>query len=336
MNTQHHNRLRGFTLAELMIVVSIIAILISLLLPSLTAAKSAARTAMCASNMRQLFIGIRTATVDSRLKDKAPFTAATWVAQVAPYVEGGPAVTVCPEDDVTQDSAGGGDYSLSVWGWAKSWWNGAAVQGWDGKFQFAEGPRSKIHQAGETIPRTGGYTVPDLPNGYVIQFEDWDVNKSGLNGTGTPDLILEVTQSAGEMTIKVVFSSTAGNFAVLDPDDNPVWTGLKQKVGQSFSFPGGAASSYGVNDVIDQAQLASGKLLMVDYEKSLVSVAGAAATDDWNDYIDPDTNRHTFARHNGKMNAMYTDGSLFLTAVSEIDPDTADALQTYWQPPGTE
>ena len=48
----------GFTLIEVLVVVAIIAVLVAILLPAMNQARAQAQTVVCASNLRQLGMGI--------------------------------------------------------------------------------------------------------------------------------------------------------------------------------------------------------------------------------------------------------------------------------------
>lgn len=88
MPTKKNNS--GFTLVELLVVIAIIAMLVTLLLPAVQAAREAARRSQCSNGLRQIgiallnFEGAYNKLPPSRFRNRHP----SWFAIILPFVEG--------------------------------------------------------------------------------------------------------------------------------------------------------------------------------------------------------------------------------------------------------
>ncbi|MBV9864798.1 MAG: DUF1559 domain-containing protein [Abitibacteriaceae bacterium] len=102
MLTQHPNSVprrvrRGFTLIELLVVIAIIAILAAILFPVFAKARENARRSSCASNLKQIGLGIMQYSQDSDSTLPPPAgpgnpadtggAAGTWSQRIQPYVK---------------------------------------------------------------------------------------------------------------------------------------------------------------------------------------------------------------------------------------------------------
>ena len=89
-NSAIGNRQSAFTLVELLIVITIIALLIALLLPTVKRARENARTVICMSNERQIYPGLHAYAVDNEeiVSPSYRYGGRTWPWYMKEYLPG--------------------------------------------------------------------------------------------------------------------------------------------------------------------------------------------------------------------------------------------------------
>ena len=161
----------GFTLIELLVVIGIIAILASLLLPALSAAKRKAQGTVCLNNLRQLNLGLGM-FVDEH-EGVYPNTNEVWYyyrQMIGPYLGASSNSFACPADSFMIDVLTGAEFKESPhlsaeYNFVSYAFNGRRPNsiGWPG-MGLTETPAQRISEPSRTI------SLYELSAGYAFSW----------------------------------------------------------------------------------------------------------------------------------------------------------------------
>ena len=200
----------AFTLIELLVVIAIIAILAAILFPVFAKVREKARQISCASNMKQLSLGVLqyTQDYDERFPigcdDNSAFSfpSSSWEGRVQPYLKS-LGVYACPDDSLGGVSGWygvGASYAANGYqpegvGWAWQTGNNSnlhGVMGWDGT--------TSSTTFGNWAGTVGSRTIGEVgrPDQSIMIAEKWTANLNSSDGNWTGFSILNniITGSA--------------------------------------------------------------------------------------------------------------------------------------------
>lgn len=340
---------RGFTLAELMIVVAIIALLVAVILPVFHGVYAHQRYTECTSNLRHLGVIYSNIFTTRQMKNERSVGSLGpgWPKQFQQYASGETKVFWCPgaEGEGTWEKASLDQYYNEVY-------IGANYQG---AMSLSENTSPFVWRLSETqfkiflsSPGHGksynytGYKPDSNPNVYYYLLEDnawrgggdmdfWDVNYR-----------VETDGINYKLTVEPGYTAYYHNLTLgTGPGKTILIDGAQRKRGETVDIRGKGVASYGMNTVADQVSPGTGgKILIMDFD---LEIAAGSQYDLTGQYVkqlaerwipDPNnpSNGPTFARHYKKANVLFTDGTVKLMSISDIHPSILANQIRYWDP----
>ncbi len=183
---------RAFTLIELLVVISIIVLLVAILLPALSKARNAAAAIACASNQRQVMIGMVSYAADNRNRpphqlvvDAAlPYGRMDWSGYIGPYMNhnqvskdavGKVTAFACPKDEVERliwvASAIKRSYAINNTAWQ---YLGQGYKSIWPRYDTATGAAYSTDAHGNALNLPLPRPLEDVPNHVLVLGEVWD------------------------------------------------------------------------------------------------------------------------------------------------------------------
>jgi len=330
-------RRRGFTLTELMVVIGVIALLVAVIVPSMSKMFAMARATICQNNLNKIDAALatdRAQRLSNGARDGWGFQSAdTWPGvpfNVVPNVH----MFVCPEDNEEHEGWKGFGNPLA-WMVYRNIDSSAWKPARNVEVCFAD----PDHQ-GWNHMNLGTCTGSDQYGQYIdIKMDDNSIVNAGTDGH---DGWVRIYLDKGGKVVAKLMKYSCGEFNALLYCGKPLFVnpptdtaGVTDPASEQYGWMGPGTSKNGMEVVLGQTydcsyamaagseklRLPAHKVLVIDYSKTIVDPA------------DSDTQKRIYkaARHLGRLNVLHADGAVSRAWPSQIDP-TLSQNANLWRP----
>jgi len=335
------NARRGFTLVELTVVLSIIALLTMIVVPSMTDLTTTARIVLCQNHLKRISEASQTWSTDVATETQgeaqprrlSTLASAGWPAIVKRLASA--ECLICPEGSVLQEGSPV-EQQLVI---RTSPTSQTAIP----LVSMMEGGSYKVLKLSNTQWESGiaecarQEPVPYVPDGNPnVYWWGYDDGAFGSGDYDFQDCAIKVTKNGDGTATIYVRTETAGKPEVWNPELTECYARWDQTNVHhdrsapcvTFKLGVGGASHYGMNGAHLDMQK-GGKIQALDYLRTT-----AYSTDDWSEgqWDGDEDGQPDFLRHRGRLNVLYTDGAVKLMWREEVDPADVEVERELWQP----
>lgn len=326
---------RGFSLAEMMVVVGIIALIAAIIVPYLGGVTSQARALLCKNNLNKINQATHSWASRGQAWDQHALAEGGWTAvvqsetsgtEVMRCPEGGPLAEGQPIEGLfvirTSPTSNTGIPLVEIYK------DGGFAAGHK-ILKFSTAQFSRLRECGRITPEP--YKPDSNPNVYYWCYDDGGV---GSGDYDFQDLTIRVAKAGGGTATMFAIADTGGNPEVWSPDFTECFARTQDinkhhhsGKGVEWTLSTGGTTHYGMNTASVDMRMPN-KIQAMDYLN-----AKACSTDNWDDpgWDEDENGIPDFLRHNGKMNVSMVDGTVRTRNRWEVDPVDVDVERTLWQ-----